>query len=374
MQLQLQSFATLISNAAAAVQGSARQLLDLTVGSTLRAILEANAAMALWLQWLILQVLATTRAATSAGPDLDSWTADFSLARLPASPASGQVVFSRFTPTQSALIPAGVTVRTADGSQSFTVMSDTGNTAWDATQSGYTLGAGVGAVTVPVVALTTGSAGNVQGGAISLLASAIPGVDSVTNPVPLAGGLDAEADAALRTRFASYLASRARATPLAIGFAILSVRQGLSYTLQENLAPDGTPRMGSFIVTVDDGSGAPSATLLASVAGAVEAMRPIGSLYTVQPPVVTTANVSMAITTAAGAVHTTIAANVVQNLTAAIDALPIGAPLPFTRLAQLAYAADPAVTNVTSILLNGATSDLTPSASGLVKPGLIQVN
>ncbi len=67
-------------------------------------------------------------------------------------------------------------------------------------------------------------------------------------------------------------------------------------------------------------------------------------------------------------------ATVVQSLTAAIEALPIGAPLPFTRLAQLAYAADPAVTNVTSILLNGAASDLIPSASGLVKPGLIQVN
>jgi hypothetical protein len=374
MQLQLQTFATLVSNAAAAVQGAARQLLDLTVGSTLRAILEANAAIALWMQWLIVQVLATTRAATSNGADLDSWTADFSLTRLPAAPAAGQATFSRFTPTTAALIPAGVSVRTSDGSQTFTVGTDATNPAWNAASAGYALGAGVASIILPITAAAAGSAGNVQAGAISLLATAIPGVDTVTNAAPLTGGLDAESDAALRTRFSSFLDSRARATPLAIGAAILSVRQGLNHTLQENVAPGGIPRMGCFVVTVDDGSGAPAAALLESVATAVEAMRPVGSLYTVQPPTVLTADVSMAIATAATAVHTVIAANVVQSLTTAIDALPIGAPLPYTRLAQLAYAADPNVTNVTALTLNGGTSDLIPNAASLIKAGTIQVN
>ena len=67
---------------AAAVQAAATQLLDLTVGSTLRAVLEANASVCLWMQWLILQVLRTTRAATSTGADLDSWMADLSLTPL----------------------------------------------------------------------------------------------------------------------------------------------------------------------------------------------------------------------------------------------------------------------------------------------------
>jgi uncharacterized phage protein gp47/JayE len=374
MQLQLQNFSTLVSNAAAAVQGSARQLLDLTVGSTLRAILEANAALGLWMQWLILQVLSTTRAATSNGSDLDTWTADFSLARLPSAQAAGQATFSRFTPATSALIPAGVTVRTSDGSQSFIVGTDPTNAAWNGALSGYALGAGVASIILPITAVTAGSAGNVQAGAISLLASAIPGVDMVTNAAPMAGGLDAESDAALRLRFSSYLESRARATPVSIGAAILSVRQGLNYTLQENLAPDGSTRMGSFIVTVDDGSGAPSATLLANTAAAVELMRPIGSLYAVRPPTVLTANVSMAITSAPTASHANVTANVVQSLTSAINSLTLGVPLPYTRLAQLAYAADPNVTNVTALTLNGATSDLTPNAASLIKAGTIQVN
>lgn len=374
MQLQLQSFATIVSNAAAAVQGAARQLIDLTVGSTLRAVLEANAALALWIQWLIVQVLATTRAATSTGKDLDSWVADFSTARLPASFAVGQAIFSRFTPSQTALIPLGMGLQSSDGSQSFAVTSDTSNPAWNVAQFGYSLGQGVASITVPIQALTAGSAGNVQPGTITLLASAQPGIDTVINAVALAGGLDAESDSALRVRFSSYLASRARATPVAIGNAILSVQQGLTYTLQENVAPDGTTRMGSFLVTIDDGSGTPPSSLLASVATAVELMRPVGSLYAVQHPTLLAASVTMAITTITSAVHSTVSANVAIALSAQINALPIGASLPWSKLSQIAYAADPAVINVTAVLLNGGMADLAVPAAGLVRAASIQVN
>ena len=125
MQLSLRTFNTLVQSMAAAVEASATQLLDLTVGSTLRAVLEANASIGLWMQWLILQVLRTTRAATSSGADLDSWMADLTLTRLPAVAATGIVTFSRFTPGMSALIPAGALVRTADGTQTFAVSADT---------------------------------------------------------------------------------------------------------------------------------------------------------------------------------------------------------------------------------------------------------
>lgn len=374
MQLQLQNFTTIVSNAAAAVQGAARQLIDLTVGSTLRAVLEANAALALWIQWLIVQVLATTRAATSVGADLDSWVADFSTTRLPASFAVGRSVFSRFTPSQTALIPPGTGLQSSDGSQNFIVTTDTTNPAWTVALSGYSLGQGVGSVTVPIQALAPGSAGNVQPGTITLLASALPGIDTVTNTAALAGGLDAESDAALRLRFSSYLASRARATPVAIGNAILSVQQGITYTLQENFAPDGTIRMGSFVVTVDDGSGTPPSSLLASVAGAVEAMRPIGSLYTIQPPILVPANVTLAVTTAVGTIRPSVAANVTLALSAQINSLPIGASLPWSKLSQIAYSADPAVINVTAALLNGGTADLAVPAAGLIRVASIQVN
>jgi len=57
-----------------------------------------------------------------------------------------------------------------------------------------------------------------------------------------------------------------------------------------------------------------------------------------------------------------------------IDALPIGVPLPYTRLAQVAYGASPSVTNVSALTLNGGTADLAPNDFGVVKAGAVVVN
>jgi uncharacterized phage protein gp47/JayE len=374
MQLSLRTFNTLVQNMAAAVQAAATQLLDLTVGSTLRAVLEANASIALWMQWLILQVLRTTRAATSSGADLDTWMADLSLTRLPAIAATGVVTFSRFSPMTPALIPAGALARTADGTQTFEVSVDTAHAAWVPASNGYVVAAGVASLDVPVTARTYGGAGNVRAGAVSLLASALPGIDAVSNGSAFQNGLDAELDSAFRDRFRNFIASRSRATPVAVGYAISSIQQGLNYTIQENLDPSGQPRMGSFVVTVDDGSGSPSTALLSTVQVAVDAVRPVGSVFSVRPPAVVTVDVSLAITVAAGTAKAQVAGVVGNAIGSYINSLPIGASLPLTRLAQVAYAADAAVINVSQLLANGNVNDITPDASGVVKAGIIAVN
>jgi uncharacterized phage protein gp47/JayE len=374
MQLQLQGFTTLVGNAAAAVQGAAGQLLDLTVGSTLRAVLEANAAMALWLQWLIVLVLQTTRAATSNGTDLDSWMNDFAVVRLPAVAANGVVSFSRFVPSTAALVPVGTVVKTADGTQSFAVVQAPSNASFSASLGGFMLAVGTASADVPVSALVPGVAGNVQAGAVTLIAAAIPGVDLVGNAAPFLDGQDAESDPALRARFQNYLASRSRATNVAVGYAVSSIQQGLQYAIQENVMPDGTARMGSFVVTVDDGSGNPSAALIAAVTAAVDAVRPLGSSFGVMPPIVVQAAVSMVVSVGPGVVHADAAQAVAAAVIAYINALPVGAPLAWSRLTQVAYDAQPAVTNVTSVLLNGATADLAPGIAGVVKAGAIAVN
>src|ERR1700750_2693829 len=107
--MQTYSFTQVVQNFATAVQGAAKKLLDFSTGSTLLAIGQAMAAVSLWLQGMILSLLAVTRAATSSGADLDSWFSDFGFTRLAANAASGQVTFSRFTPTAQALIPVSAT-------------------------------------------------------------------------------------------------------------------------------------------------------------------------------------------------------------------------------------------------------------------------
>lgn len=374
MQLSLQTFSTLVQNMAAAVQSAASQALDLTVGSALRAILEADASVALWMQWLILQVLQSTRAATSNGADLDSWMADFTLTRLPAVPASGNVTLSRYTPIAPALIPAGTLVRTSDGAQIFAVVTDTTNPAWSTESGGYLVPAGVASLNVPVSAQSPGTAGNVQPSTVTLLATAVPGIDAVVNQAAFANGLDAEADAAFRARFQNFIQSRSRATPVAVGYAVSSVQQGLEYTLSENTNTAGVATMGSFVLTVDDGTGNPSTALLAAVQSAVEAVRPVGSVFAVRPPVVVPAAIALSIVAAPGAAKPAVTANVAAALMSFVNGLPIAAALPITRLAQVAYEADAGVQNVTGILVNGAATDLVPAPAGVIKAASITVS
>ncbi len=236
------------------------------------------------------------------------------------------------------------------------------------------LAASVASVTVPVVAQVPGSAGNVQAGAVSLLATAIPGVDMVANPAAFQNGIDAEADDAFRARFRNFIASRSRATILSIGYAISSVQQGLSYTIAENVDTTGAPLVGNFVATVDDGSGVPSTALLASVSAAIDAVRPIGSTFAVRPPTVVSVPISFSISISPGAIKSQVVAAVGPAVASFVNTLPIGAPLPVTRIAQLAYGAHSAVTNVTNLVVNGGASDVVTSLSTVIKTSSVAVS
>ncbi|AVA33373.1 baseplate J/gp47 family protein [Cupriavidus metallidurans] len=372
--IQTQDWVTLVRNQVSTIQGYAKVLVDLTVGSILRGIVEANAAVTIWLQGLIMQVLAITRAATSSGADLDSWVADFGVTRLAAVAATGTVTFSRFTTTQQGLVPLTAVVQTADGTQQFSVVVDTTNPAYNATLGGYVLAAGVPSVNVPVVAVTAGAAGNAVAGAVTTIVGAISGVDTVTNVAAFANGADAESDPALRTRFIAYIASLSKATKAAVGYAITSLQQGLVYSLTENQTYGGTAQYGYFFVVVDDGTGSPSSTLLASVSNAIDAVRPLCSSFGVFAPVVVSASVAMTATIAAGYDPVATKALITTALKNYINSLKLGQTLTYSRLAQVAYDASPGVTNITGVTLNGGTADLPATSLQVVKWNSVTVS
>ena len=374
MQLPLETQTTLVENMSAAVQAESSTPVDLSTGSVTLALLESDAAVGLWMQYLAVLILSVTRLATSTGSDCDSFVNDFGMTRLPAVAASGAVTFSRFTPTKSATIPLGATVETADLSQSFAVIEDTTNAFWNAPAGGYAIAAGIASASVPVQAVVAGSAGNVQAGAISLITQAIPGVDTVSNPSAFTNGLDAESDAALRARFVNFINSRSQATPNAVAYAVTSLQQGLDYLLQENQDTVGNYRPGNFVVTVDDGTGNPPSTLLSEVYGAIDAIRPLGSTFAVQPPQVVQTAVSLSITTNPPGTKTSLLATVSNAISAYVNALPIGASLPLSRVAQIAYGVDPSIVNVTNVALNGAAQDMVPPANGVIKTNSVVVS
>src|SRR5690348_3138214 len=217
-----QSFDEIVSQEATAIQAQQPQLRNFNPGSILRAIIEAVAGVCMYLQNLIVAMYATARASTSNGPDLDSWMADFGLTRLPAVAASGQVVFSRFTPTNAATIPVGTQVESSDGTLVFAVIADTTNVNYVPSQNAYVVAANTSSVSVTVqdTKASDGALGNAVIGALNTLTSPIVGIDTVSNPSAFTNGANAESDAAFRTRFQNYLASLGEGTPTAISTAI----------------------------------------------------------------------------------------------------------------------------------------------------------
>jgi hypothetical protein len=357
--------------------------VNFVIGSVLRAIGEGTAWVALWLQGLILAAIALTRAATSNGADLDTWLAQFGFTRLAPTAASGSVTFSRFTTTQQAVVPVGSIVQTGDGTQQYQVVADTTNAAYSATLGGFVIAAGQASVTCAVVSITPGSnslslpdsSGNVSANTITALYQSIPFVDTVTNALPFTNGVDAETDAAARTRFVGYLASLARATKAAIGAAITALGANYTYTIIENQTLGGATQMGYFAVVVDDGTGSPSSPVLSTVYNAVDAVRPFTSTFGVFAPTVVNATVVMTLqTTSTGVNHSTTCALVQSAISAYINTLPLGAKLPYFKLGQIAIDASSDVLSVLTLTINGATVDLAATSQQVIKSSSISVS
>jgi uncharacterized phage protein gp47/JayE len=368
-----QSFTVLVTNMVTAIQANASIALNLTVGSVLRAIVEAVAGMGLWLQAQIAYVLTITRAATSNGPDLDSFVNDFGLTRLAAVAAVGQLTFSRFSTVGSAVVLPNASVQSADGTQNFLVTIDTTNAAWNPAAGGYLMNPGTGSVTVPAQAVTPGAAGNVLANTVTVITQPISGVDTVTNASAFVNGLDAEADSALRTRFVLFINSLSKAIKSAIQFAVASVQQGIALTLTENLAYNGTYQPGYFYAVIDDGTGTPPTSLINAVGAAIEAVRGFTIQYGVFGPLVLTANVNMEIDAASGYDPTAVAANVSLAITNFINGLGLGNSLPYTQLAAIAYGVA-GVVNVTDVTLNSAVADLDADNKHVIHAGAITVS
>ena len=389
MAISTQTFTQFVSNAVAAIQGAASALADLTVGSILLAVVQAVSGIALWLQGIAVQVAGLTRFATSFGTDADSFGADFGFSRLPAEFATGQVTFSRFTPTNQATIQAatnigtdangniiyvgGTLVQTADATQQYQVIPDTMQPTYNATLNTYIIPAGTASATATVKSTNAAAAANVIAGAISVVSQAIAFVDTVSNAAPMENGADAESDTAYKARFPLYLVSLARATAGAVNYAITSQGEGVNNTLTENLNYVGQTDPGYFYAVVDNGSGSPPSGFLSTVSNAIDAVRPLCSSYAVFAPVIVSAGVSLALTAAPGYVKATVAAALTTALQKYIDTLPIGTTFNYSRIASIAYSV-PGVGNVGSVTLNGGTADLVATGQQIVKAGAITIS
>ena len=361
MFLPVRSFQDIVQDMAAAIESTTAATLDLSVGSILRALIEANAAVVQWAQWLALLTLQTVRAATCSGSDLDSWMADFSLTRLPATPSSGFVTFSRYAPVTQAVIPVGASVRTSDGLNEFKVSQDETNSSWNAERIGYILSSGVSSIVLPVVATNPGSGSNLTSGQLVRLSSAIPGVDTVTNTEATIGGKDSEEDDAFRSRFSLYFNSRNRATADAIAYAISQVDPNLPHLILENTDSDLSPRIGSILIVVNAVNGNLTEWLQQALFQAIDPVRPIGTFFAIRQATNVSVVPGMQLSLRVGAARDDIEAKIRNALEIYIQSLPIGATLSVTRLVQLVYNTSNLIENISGLSINAQSNDLSCS-------------
>lgn len=358
---------------ATAIQAKSADLTDFSVGSNLLAMVESNTSVQLWMQALLLQVLASERLATSTGNDVDTYLADFGLSRLAAVAATGNVTFSRKTASQQAIVPVGALVETDDGAVQYAVIADSTNPAYSSTLNGYVINAGTASITALVQAQTAGSIGNAGIGFIDTLSSAIPGVDSVTNAAAFTSGADTESDAAARMRFVDYLAGLAKASVPAIKFAIENIQNGIVYEIVENTDyATGTARKGYFYVIIGDN---PSPTLLQSVFNTVDATRACGIQFEYHADIATAVNVTVTVKITSGADQSSVQTAVTNAITSYINNTPIGATLYYNNLYPVIKDAvtDGSFITASNLLLNGGTSDITADTEHQISAGTVTV-
>lgn len=388
MAVNTQSFSTITQNWAAAVQGACNTLLDFSIGSILRALNQGQAGVALWLQGLVLQLLITTRLATSSGNAVDTFTVDFMPAlpgsitaalpngspRLPAVAATGSATFARFTPTNAAFIPASITpgdglganIQTADGTQTFTVVADVTQPLYSTALGGYTIPANQASGVATVQALIGGTGGNISAGTLTVLQTGISGVDTVANGAAFTNGVPQETDVALKARFVAFFNALSKATVGAFQYAITSLQQGLQYQIIENKDFNGATDNGMVTIIVDDGSGDIPAGIVSTVFAAVNAVRAAGVRIGVFAAAKVNATFVMTISVLAGFVPSVVQGQVLVAVTAAINATGLGNTLDYMRLGQAAFNVA-GVATVTAVTLNGSTADLAATQLQTIK-------
>ena len=227
---------------------------DINVGSTMFTLLNAIAHEFGNTEARMFNLRRSYSIEAASGSDLDERVAELppvGISRIEQTNASGSVlriVKKAANAGEEVFIPAGTIVQKASDGEQYEISQD------------VVVPAGLAAIEdVYIVARSSGTIGNADAGAITLLGPNMPEkIESVINQQPLTNGLDEEGDESLRQRALRYIRSLNRVTPQALEFL------GRSFISTTNTRfPFATIHEDELIpalsyLLVDDGSGTSS--------------------------------------------------------------------------------------------------------------------
>ena len=285
----------------------AQEITDLNIGSVVRTLLEADAAL-LEECWYALEVYTRNFfLRTSEGEWIDKRVADFGMVRKSGQRAAGVIAIGRKTPSPVGIfIPAG------------TPFVDENNREY-LTSLACTLSIGGLSIDVATAAANVGSNGNLPAGyELKQAGVAITGIE-FAKVVVMSGGVDAESDNDLVERVPVYLASLSDGTKTAIYAAAMSVSGVIGATIRENV-----PENGWFRVYVDDGTANPPKELLDAVRAAVELARAFTIHFEILAPKVQIIEIEASVVVKVGTNPESVRAACKEALIKYINALDMG--------------------------------------------------
>lgn len=297
------------------------------------------------------------------GPYLDQWGVTLNLPRKDAVKATGVVTF---TGSPGTLIGTGTQVGTVQTDP------DVSPPSFVTTESGTIPGGG--SIDLDVEAAVGGSLGNVAPGTITILISPVTpsgGVSAITNADSTSGGAEVETDDDYRTRILLQLSQ-----PAGAGNVTDYERWALAYPGVGHVSV--TPIWagpGTVHVIITDANSQPVAGAVVTglqneldpIAGEGEGLAPIGATVTVDTPTLVTVNLSATVVHEPGysldGGSGTVATR--ADIEAAIEdyfkTLSAGDDV-YIRHVEARFFAVTGVLDVTSLLLNGAGTNVTITA------------
>jgi hypothetical protein len=372
MTIETKTYDELVANQITAIQAENGEI-QFPAGSVELALVQAVAGLGLWMQAIVLQLLAQTRAGSCVNDQLDTFFNQFGFYRNLANPSSGQVIFSRNTPTNQALVKVGDLVQTQSPSVQFAVYADPSNVNFNESLNSYVLASTISAISIPVRCTQTGIVGNVNAGSIIQIASPIVGIDSVNNPSPFINGYVKESDDSYRARFIPYINSLSLGTILALETAVTNGTPIVRYNILPNKNILNSPEPGFVTIVIDDGSGSPPPSLLSSISEKIESTIAVGINYGVYPVSVLNADFSFTLSIDASYIQSDIIELIKDSIGIYIASLEIGQTVVITKIYQIIYNSSYAVLDVTGLSINGFSTDLVPTISQRAYVGIYNI-
>lgn len=264
--------------------GANKLITDFNVGSVLRTILEAVAAITEEVWYQLRAFVNLFFLDTSQGEWIDRRLEDLGMERKTGAAANGEITIGRDSPSPiSVSISAGTVFQNETGELLYTIQEDA------------ILHIGDFSVDVTAQAADVGTAYNLPAGTVlKQTGIALSGIEWAKIKI-MGGGEDIESDDDYRNRVPDYFDSLGRGTESALIYAASSVKGVVSVTLKENW-----PDKGWFTMYIDDGSGVANDTLLQSVRAVLEDYRAFTIHYVVDTAKLTDFSTELHITVREG--------------------------------------------------------------------------